>query len=49
MIDSTAVAVFGGFWAERPKSAVLKYTVDLEATMDADLDTLCSRRLLHGR
>ena len=41
MIDSTAIAVAKGFCAERPKSAVLKYTVDPEATMDADLDTLC--------
>src|SRR5271166_4426973 len=42
MIDSTAMAVFEGFCAERPKSAVPKYTVVCqEATMDADLDALC--------
>jgi len=42
MIDSTAIAVAKGFCTQEAEVGGAEHTVDLEATMDADLDTLCT-------
>jgi hypothetical protein len=41
MIDSTAIAVAKGFCTQEAEIGGANHTVDLEGTMDADLDTLC--------